>query len=313
MHPVETYLKFRNFTESVSNDSEFNSAVMRAFNSCLGNEYLGTKEKADGFAQFVEAITTDDDMITVLVEGATVCLEAHNGIIRAIDDGVEKNSLAASGWDATLKKEIYTDIDHTLTGRKSMGTTGSDIGAMGKLGILDTSFTGPSVTNLSLADLSEQTAGNMRERIGYLLVDPTQKIHKISNVPNDIQRYYRQYQAVKQTGSVEPVIFIKNNGKLDLFEGNHRLMAVIKIAAEDMIENIMNDPDQLEAIIKHKVDVKNLTPDEIPSLRAIIFKHIPDTDVKFSIPAYVGTPPKDKGKISIIIDMLKKEFSRLFA
>jgi len=259
--------------------------------------------KSAKFRNFMESLTVDKLLIDTISDAFSACFEAHEGIIRNIHDIVNKYNLKAKSWPYSIKQEIFTDIDHSITGRESLGTTGKLIGNIRDLDILNTEFGKSQLLSLSLNSLDTQTINNMRERITLLFADPTQKIYKISNVPNDIQRYYHQYSKAKSNGadSLDPVLFINRNGKYELYEGNHRLLAVIKLAVEPMVDSIMDED----------YDVANLIPDEIPGLQARIFKQIPNSDIKFLVNAYVGIPPEhgwmDK------IKSLKESFVKLFS
>lgn len=257
----------------------------------------------DKFRTFVESLTDDALLKGAIFEGYVACFEAHHGIIRNLDDVVSKYNLAATGWDSELKTEIYTGIDHTITGRSSLGLDHRDVGSFRDLSILDTTFTKPELKSMTMADLEMITHNNMRERIELLFADPTQTIYKISKVPNDIQRYYTQYAKVKKSGasSLSPVVFINHNGKYELYEGNHRLLAVIKIAMEPKVD----------AILLSKYDESNLIQSEVPGLKARIFRSIPDSDIAFSINAYIGTPPS-KEKAKSIASILKDAVMKLF-
>ena len=262
---------------------------------------METSANFDRFKAFVESLTDDVNLRTAIFEGYSACFEAHEGIIRNLDAIVIKYNLAAKDWDSELKKEIYTGIDHTITGRGSLDSSGKNIGKLKDLSILDTKFSNPSIISLTMADLDSQTIRNMRERIELLFVDPTQKVYKISKVPNDIQRYYTQYAKVKSGGAsaLSPVIFINRNGKYELYEGNHRLLVVIKIAIEQKVDELLLS----------RYDVSKLIQEEVPGLKARIFRSIPDSDISFSINAYIGTPPI-KSIASIIKDAVMKLFRK---
>lgn len=252
---------------------------------------------------FLESLTDNSMLIDTIDQGFISCFEAHTGIIRNLNDIVNKYDLKAKTWPESIKKEIFSDIDRTISGRSSMGTSGKNIGSIKDLEILDTDFSPESMLNISMDQLDDKTKRNMRERIELLFADPTQKIYKISNVPNDIQRYFHQYSTVMRNGAsgVSPVLFINRNGKYELYEGNHRLLAVIKIAVGPLVDEILAS----------KYDVKKLIPDEIPGLKSRIFKSLPDSEIQFSINSHVGIPP-ERNKFLKLVELLKNELKKLF-
>ena len=100
---------------------------------------------------------------------------------------------------------------------------------------------------------------------------------------------------------VSPVLFINRNSKYELYEGNHRLLAVIKIAVEPLVDEILAS----------KYDTNNLILDEIPGLKSRIFKSLPDNEIVFSVNSHVGIPP-ERNKFLKLVELLKNELKKIF-
>jgi len=193
------------------------------------------------FLTFLEHLNTNlnKDLMNCIKNGFDSFLEAHSGLYRHLDDVVNKLDLEAKNWPSDVKKEIYEEIDHGVFGRESLNFKNSfehykKPKVFENLVILNMKFEGPTVLNLSLDDLDNESKNQLISRI-KLLKDSGGM--EIKGIPLDDERHATQKELIEKSGGIndKPVILQINEkeGKYTIREGYHRTIQIVKMRGKD--------------------------------------------------------------------------------